>query len=384
MTWKDFLQKCNEAYSLGEVYVTTFDDVECIKRDTGIVLQELSPVSDKIYDQVYYQCKKLYPTDSFFQALTSINTGYGVDIDLPTPAGSLDECKLGDLARWIKRDKNYIVTEKLDGCSIILFYEQGCFRKAVTRGDGYKGKDCTRHVRKLVPPTVNTKFTGMIRGELICPKDEISLMLWELKEETGREYKNGRNTIAGFLNSKETLQSVLKHARVVVYSIMDSTEPQSEQYKFLDWWFTYTASKEVIKGSDITDEKMIDKVNYYHMHGKYETDGIVITLDEPGIIEYETNSINPKNARKFKVRDISTGMSNEIVEMTVVGCEWNPSKDGKLKPIVLFEPKQIDGITISKATGNNYEFLNKLNLHIGQKLLVIRAGSVIPKIIGEA
>ena len=81
MTWKDFLNKCNEAYSLGEVYVTTFDDVECIKRDTGIVLEELSPVSDRIYDQVYYKCKELYPTDSLFQALTSVNTGYGVDIE---------------------------------------------------------------------------------------------------------------------------------------------------------------------------------------------------------------------------------------------------------------------------------------------------------------
>lgn len=375
-----FLESCNEAYSLGEVYVTTFDDVECIKRETGIVLQELSPVSDRIYDQVYYQCKKLYPTDSFFHALTSINTGYGVDIDLPTPAGSLDECKLGDLARWIKRDKNYIITEKLDGCSIILFYEQGCFRKAVTRGDGYKGKDCTRHVRKLVPPTVNTKFSGMIRGELICPKDEISLMLWELKEETGREYKNGRNTIAGFLNSKETLQSVLKHARVVVYSIMDSTEPQSEQYKFLNWWFTYTASKEVIKGSDITDEKMIDKVNYYHAHGKYETDGIVITLDEPGTIEYETNSINPKNARKFKVIS-SNGETEQRVQTKVIDINWQVSKDGKLKPVLQVEPVDINGVTVSNVTGNNYTWIKERQCGIGSEVEIVRSNSVIPKIV---
>ena len=222
MTWKDFLNKCNEAYSLGEVYVTTFDDVECIKRDTGIVLEELAPVSDRIYDQVYYKCKELYPTDSLFQSLTSVNTGYGVDVSLPTPAGSLDECKLGELQKWIDPNQDYVVSEKLDGCSIILFYTNGRLIQCVTRGDGYKGKDVTRHVAPLVPILVDNNFTGMIRGELICPKRDIPKMIAELKEETGREYKNGRNTIAGFLNSKETLKSVVKYARVVVYSIMNS------------------------------------------------------------------------------------------------------------------------------------------------------------------
>lgn len=129
MNWKDFLNRCNQAYSLGEVYVTTFDDVETIKRDTGLVLEELSPVSDRIYDEVYHQCMKLYPTDPMFCQLTSFNTGYGQDIDLPIKAGSLTECKLGDLERWVITKDSYTISEKLDGCSIILYYSKGIYRK---------------------------------------------------------------------------------------------------------------------------------------------------------------------------------------------------------------------------------------------------------------
>jgi DNA ligase (NAD+) len=380
MTWKDFLNKCNEAYSLGEVYVTTFDDVECIKRDTGIVLEELSPVSDRIYDQVYYKCKELYPTDSLFQALTSVNTGYGVDIELPTPAGSLDECKLGELQKWIDPNQDYIISEKLDGCSIILFYINGRLTKCVTRGDGYKGKDVTRHVASLVPVLIDSNFSGMIRGELICPKSDIKSMIDDLKQETGREYKNGRNTIAGFLNSKETLKSVIKYARVVVYSIMDSNKPQSEQLKFLKLYFKYVAAYETFHGNEIDEPSMIDKVNWYHANGTYETDGIVVTLDQFGKVKYETNSINPTNARKFKVIS-SNGETEQRVQTKVLDITWQVSKDGKLKPVLQVEPVDIGGVTVSNVTGNNYTWIRERQCGIGSEVKIVRSNSVIPKIV---
>ena len=380
MTWKDFLNKCNEAYSLGEVYVTTFDDVECIKRDTGIVLEELSPVSDRIYDQVYYKCKELYPTDSLFQSLTSVNTGYGVDVTLPTPAGSLDECKLGELQKWIDPKQDYVVSEKLDGCSIILFYENGMFKQAVTRGDGYKGKDVTRHIRGLVPSIIENNFTGMVRGELICPKVYIQNMIDELKEETGREYKNGRNTIAGFLNSKETLKSVKKYVNVVVYSIMDSNKPQSEQLKWLNLYFNHVASHWFYNGSKITEDDMIKRVNWYHEYGNYETDGIVVTLDQFGKVDYETNSINPKNARKFKVIS-ANGETEKRVQTKVLDITWQVSKDGKLKPVLQIEPVDIGGVTVSNVTGNNYTWIRERQCGIGSEVEIVRSNSVIPKIV---
>ena len=380
MTWKDFLNKCNEAYSLGEVYVTTFDDVECIKRDTGIVLEELAPVSDRIYDQVYYKCKELYPTDSLFQSLTSVNTGYGVDVSLPTPAGSLDECKLGELQKWIDPNQDYVVSEKLDGCSIILFYTNGRLIQCVTRGDGYKGKDVTRHVAPLVPILVDNNFTGMIRGELICPKRDIPKMIAELKKETGREYKNGRNTIAGFLNSKETLKSVVKYARVVVYSIMNSNKPQSEQLKFLELYFDYVASYEMYHGNKMDEPSMIKRVNWYHANGTYETDGIVVTLDQFGKIEYETNSINPKNARKFKVIS-SNGETEQRVRTNIENITWQISKDGKLKPVLQVMPIDINGVTVSNVTGNNYQWILDRQCGIGSEVELVRSNSVIPKIV---
>lgn len=377
---RKFLEACNEAYSLGEVYVTTFDDVECIKRDTGIVLEELAPVSDRIYDQVYYKCKELYPTDSLFQSLTSVNTGYGVDVELNIPAGSLDECKLGELQKWIDPNQDYVVAEKLDGCSIILFYEGGMFKQAVTRGDGYKGKDVTRHICGLVPSIIDNNFSGMVRGEIICPKKDIQTMISELKMETGREYKNGRNTIAGFLNSKQTLNSVKKYARVVVYSIMDSNKPQSEQYKWLDLYFNYVASHQIYHGNQITEPDMIKRVNFYHEYGTYETDGIVVTLDQFGKIMYETNSINPTNARKFKVIS-SNGETEQRVRTNITDITWQVSKDGKLKPVLRVEPIDINGVTVSNVTGNNYQWILDRQCGIGSEVELVRSNSVIPKIV---
>ena len=133
MTWKELLNKCNEAYSLGEVYVLTEEDVTSLEQETGLQFEAGSLVSDKVYDQIYYKCKELTPSDPFFSSLTSINTGYGVDVTLPVPAGSLDECKLGDLVKWLNPEKEYVVTEKLDGCSMVLFYENivECFAQNV-------------------------------------------------------------------------------------------------------------------------------------------------------------------------------------------------------------------------------------------------------------
>lgn len=377
---RKFLENCNEAYSLGEVYVATFDDVDCIKRETGLIIEDLSPISDMIYDKIYSQCKKLYPTDPFFSKLTSNNTGYGIDVELPIRAGSLDECKLGDLERWIKRDQEYIVSEKLDGCSIILFYEKGTFIRAVTRGNGYTGKDVTRHIKPLVPTSIDPTFTGMVRGELICPKLDITNMINELKAETNREYRNGRNTISGFLNRKETLTSVQKYARVVVYSIMDSEESQGSQLDFLWKNFIYIVDYKIIKGANITDSYMISLVNQYHNSGSYETDGIVITLNKPGKIEYETNSINPKNARKFKVIS-SNGETEQRVQTKVLNISWQVSKDSKLKPILQVEPVDINGVTISNVTGNNYTWIKDRQCGVGSEVEIIRSNSVIPKIV---
>lgn len=380
MNWKDFLENCNLEYSNGLIHTVTFDDMECIKKETGIVLEVLAPVTDKVYDQVYYKCKELFPNDPFFNKLASVNTGYGVDIDLPTPAGSLDECKLTELEKWINPNQDYVISEKLDGCSIILFYESGMFKQAVTRGDGYKGKDVTRHIRGLVPSIIENNFTGMVRGEIICPKKDIQSMINELKEETGKEYKNGRNTIAGFLNSKETLKSVKKYAKVVVYSIMDSNKPQSEQFKWLDLYFNTVASHQIYHGNQITEPDMIKRVNWYHEYGTYETDGIVVTLDQFGKVMYETNSINPTNARKFKVIS-SNGETEQRVRTNITDITWQVSKDGKLKPVLQVMPIDINGVTVSNVTGNNYQWISDRKCGIGSEVELVRSNSVIPKIV---
>lgn len=378
---KQFLINCGIYYSKGEFYIPTLEEINEIKQILNINIDNNEEITDNIFDNIYYKSKKLWPNDIYFFQLTSNDLNeYNKEVELNPRAGSLDECKLGELQKWIDPNQDYVVTEKLDGCSIILFYNNGSLSKAVTRGDGYKGKDVTRHIKPLVPNQIDSSFTGMVRGEVICPKGKIPNMLQELKSETGREYRNGRNTVAGFLNSKDTLNSVKKYARVVVYSIMDSTERQEDQLTFLEHNFNYVACHQLIEGKDITDDKMINLVNYYHQQGTYETDGIVITLNEPGVIEYETNSINPKNARKFKVIS-SNGETEQRVQTKVIDITWQVSKSGALKPVLQVEPVDIGGVTVSNVTGNNYTWIRERQCGIGSEVEIIRSNSVIPKIV---
>lgn len=370
---KEVLEKCNEAYSKGEIYVIKDFEIKPIENEFNIKLPTLF-VDDDLYDLLYFCAKEKWPDDQFFKKLTSNNTGFGVDVVHEIPMGSMEELKTGDWDKWNHGHKEYWVSSKLDGCSVILTYIDGKLQLAATRGHGTKGKDCTRHIQFIsnIPTAIPYTEKVIIRGELICPKAEIPVMIAEVESKTGQKLKNGRNTIAGALNKKDSMKDVFKHAHFVAY--WDSLHYAQD----LNWIQSLGFEIPLLESvpNTITEDQLVQKIQEHITKSPYELDGIIITQKDNIEEGLETGTLNPKCSRKLKI-----GIHITEKETKLLGVEWNVSKNGRLSPTVVFEPIELDGSVIQRATGVNKQFMENLGIYPGCTLLIRKAGAVIPQIV---
>jgi DNA ligase (NAD+) len=336
-------------------------------------------ISDKEFDALVDELRKTNPESPVLSKVGAPSTGYGKKIKLDPPIGSLTEIK-EDWEKWVNDTKNvtFIVSTKLDGVSAVLWYEDGKLVQAASRGDGHTGSDILRHLQYVptVPKYVKYQFTGQVRGEIICPKKEIPVMLEQLKRETGKAYKNGRNTVAGYLNSKTGAAAIARHIQFVAYSFpLEEKMTEWQRFTYLYVLGFQTPWYDQIKKIGLSFEKLTQIVKHVKEQDKYEADGIVITANQWLTSELETGSINPCRSRKFKLGAVDNFANTEVLDI-----EWNISKDGYLKPIIKIKPVDIQGVTISNVTGNNYRFVTENHLGIGAQIKIIRAGDVIPQV----
>ena len=269
---KNILKQANLKYSEGEIYSMTSEELLAVNKVLELDLSTCDLV-DSVYDIVYNKAKETWPDDKFFKELQAENSGYGKEIIHTEPMGSMDELKEGDWDKWKVGHHSFLLTEKLDGCSLILTYQNGKLYSAATRGRGVKGKCIMRHVPFIsnIPQEIPQLADHyVVRGELLCPKDEIPTMLKEVAEVEGKEQKNGRNTIAGALNRKETNELVFKHAHFVAY--WDSINKgnaldELDEYGFETPW-------DLTIDDATTEEELIEQVKEFLFISKYEIDGL--------------------------------------------------------------------------------------------------------------
>lgn len=371
----NFLTRCSESYSKGEQYVLTDEDVKFLGE-----FYAGCPVNDLMYDHFYYKYRMLYPSNPYFYKVGKSDAGYGVEVDLSSwPAGSMEEIKEGELSKW-KIPTDYAISAKLDGCSLILFYKKGYLDVASTRGDGLKGFDVTRHILQcpgVQKELFDSNTTATIRGELIIPKDKWPLCKAELEEKTGKSFANARNTVAGFLNAKDTNQIVAKYVEFLAYGVKYNwmKEP-NEENKFIDLCeFGFETPKILyLPYNEFNEDTLKAFIQQLKSTYNYECDGVILTVMDPTKLPgYETNTLNPRRSRKYKV-----GMADEAKSTKITNIRWQISKDYMLKPVVEIEPIELDGATVSNVTANNYATVQALGLGIGATIKVKRSGMVIP------
>lgn len=288
---------------------------------------------------------------------------------LPYPMFSLDKVTdEHDLEVWKRRwpKCEFYMDDKLDGVSACYHILNGK-RSLYKRGDENEGADISYLLEYLDIPIIipdNDEKEFAIRGELVMP-------LKTFNDKYSEEFKNPRNMVAGLTNSKTLDIPKIKDMHFVTYQIFTKPDlDKSQQIKMLT-----KLGFEVTEGS-IIDELTIDSLTnflkYRKRNGKYDVDGLVITVNQKGM-KFPKDS-NPKHQMAFK-------MQGETAITTVIDVEWNPSKQGLWKPRINIQPTILSGATISWVTGNNAKYIVDNGIGPGAKVVITRSGEVIPKII---
>lgn len=323
-------------------------------------------MTDEQYDLIKDRLKNISPKNPYFK-LVGFKPPEKMKMKLPYYLGSQNKIKYGnikELDNWFSKfnkPNEYVISEKLDGISCLFINDNGI--KIFTRGDGIYGTDIS-FIKDIIkfPKKIPEGFA--VRGELLLSKKN-----WELLKDMGA---NARNVVAGIINSKTINKKVLEKIDYVVYDVFNERMKNEDALKLAKKLKFKIAKYKVVK-SLLTNEKLFELLKDFKKNSDYEIDGIVITHNKPYDIK---NGDNPPYSFAFKSNELL-----DVAEVIVNNVEWNISKDRYMKPVVQFNPVQLNGVVIKQATGFNADFIEKNKIGIGSIIKIQRSGEVIPHII---
>ena len=324
-------------------------------------------ISDTDYDKLRTIAQAQFPDHDYFKSV-------GVKpkdkkTQLPFVLGSLNKVKSDTVVDWMRKiGEFFVISEKIDGVSIYVVYVDGKVEFATTRGDGFYGQDITDKAKLFCPDTKIKDGVWMLRGEATLNVDPKTL-----------GYKTKRNGCAGILN-----RDGLKHNEFVVpyfYELIEAppeydnrVETEIDRLILLDILIgmDYMPAFSMITIQSGTDIDILNMLSNRYTAAKdrdYDVDGLVITVNksEREDVEY------PEKKIAFKVNE-------EAVEGTVDGIVWQVSRTGRIVPVILIEPLEIQGVTIGRVTGHNYQYVAYNSIKEGTKIGIVRSGDVIPYI----
>ena len=291
-----------------------------------------------------------------------MNNKQGAKVKLPVWMGSMDKKK-----SISKPLEHVVISDKLDGISCLVHMKKGMTPLLYTRGNGEYGRNISHLIKHFNNIDLESDEELMIRGELL------------LKSKTFKKYRceesNARNTVAGFVNSKQPDERFKNHIDFVAYELITpELLTPSQQFDYIN---NHTKSFKTVVNEYYekipTNEILSEALNKRKRLSEYEIDGIIVAQN---ICYKNVTSGNPKHAFAYKENSLE-----KRVITTVNKVEWNISKDGYLKPLVHFEPVLIDNVKIQKATGHNAKFIKDNSIGKGSQVLIERSGDVIPKIV---
>ncbi len=359
--------------------------VSLLNKASRAYYQEAQEImSNYEYDRLYDELKEL--EDELGITLSNsptVNVGYEVVSELPkerheSPMLSLDKTKEVEELKNFVGDQKVLMSWKMDGLTVVLTYRDGKLYKAVTRGNGEVGEVITNNAKvfKNVPVQIAYQGELILRGEAVIGYKDFEKINQEIEDVDAR-YKNPRNLCSGSvrqLNNQITAKrNVMFYAFTLVQA--DGVDFQNSRACQMEWLksqgFT-TVEYYMVTRDTVEDE--VAKFSSKISENDFPSDGLVLTYDD---IAYGRSlgrtAKFPRDSFAFKWQD-------EIRETVLREIEWSPSRTGLINPVAIFDPVELEGTTVSRASVHNISIMEELELGIGDKIEVYKANMIIPQI----
>lgn len=362
-------------------------------------------ISDYEYDQLVKELRQLeeqHPElitpDSPTQRIGGEPAARFVKVRHPTPILSLGNAfDAGGVRAWFERilrldsavdQASFVVEPKLDGLTVVLHYRNGLFTQGATRGNGEVGEDITTNLRTIraLPLRIPVRTNGIepppylvVRGEAFMYIQEFEKLNQRLQEAGGKAYLNPRNTAAGSLRQLDPNLTASRPLTLLVYDIITGEgqfpQSQSERVQYLQ-----SLGFPVVEWSYCASiDEAISTANEWRERRRelpYEADGVVIKIDDLSLsARLGVVGKDPRGAIAFKFP--ATEVTTELHDIGV-----NVGRTGVLTPYAILEPVEIGGVIVRQATLHNFDYIAEKDIRVGDRVLVKRAGDVIPYVIG--
>ena len=343
---------------------------------------------DRLYDELSDLEKK---TGIVMAGSPTVHVGYAAADELPkerheTPMLSLDKTKDREaLAAWLNGHDG-LLSWKLDGLTVVLTYEGGTLVKAVTRGNGEIGEVITENAKafKNLPVRIPFQGTAVLRGEAVIRYKDFEKINAELEAEaavTGDlsfvRYKNPRNLCSGSVRQLNSRITAKRMVRFYAFSLVRADGQDFDNSRQTQMEFLREQGFETVEYVRVTPDDVVEKVGLFEEKitgNDVPSDGLVLTLDDIAYGEsLGTTSKFPRNSIAFKWAD-------EMRETTLTAVEWSASRTGLINPIAVFEPVELEGTTVRRASVHNVSIVRELRLGIGDRITVYKANMIIPQI----
>ena len=336
-------------------YDALYDELSALEEETGIVLAD-SP---------------------------TVNVGYEAVDQLPKeeherPTLSLDKTKDREALREFVGEHPTLLSWKLDGLTIVLTYENGELVKAVTRGNGIVGEVITNNARvfKNIPLKISFRGRLVLRGEAIITYSDFE-KINETIGDADAKYKNPRNLCSGSVRQLNNEITAKRNVRFYAFSLVSAEGVDFQNSREVQFQWLNAQGFDVVEYRKVTADTLDEVMDYFAeavTKNDFPSDGLVALYDNIAYGEsLGTTAKFPRNAMAFKWAD-------EMRDTKLLEIEWSPSRTGLINPVAVFEPVELEGTTVSRASVHNISIMKELKLGIGDTIRVYKANMIIPQI----
>lgn len=359
--------------------------VELLNRAGKAYYQEATEIMSNLeYDRLYDELLALEEeTQTVLANSPTVHVGYEVLSELPKerheqPMLSLDKTKeVARLEEFLGNQKARI-SWKLDGLTIVLTYRDGTLYKGVTRGNGEIGEVITNNARVFqnVPLQIPYKGELILRGEAIITYSDFEKINAQIEEEEAK-YKNPRNLCSGSVRQLNNEVTAKRNVKFFAFSLVKAEEVEFYNSRIYQMEWLKQQGFDVVEGYEVTRETIGEKVDFFAkkiVENDFPSDGLVLVYDD---IAYGRSL---GRTAKFPRDSFAFKWADEKRETKLIEVEWSPSRTGLLNPVAIFEPVELEGTTVSRASVHNVSILEELELGIGDTIEVYKANMIIPQI----